>query len=101
MPPLVQAPNAIDRALLEKAAAYSARLSIDELTTAALRQISEREGIDFATAVLYDRIMHRESTHCLLELLNRETVQQPPRKDVVIGVVPGDFYKEYNFTSGG
>lgn len=91
-------PDAIDTALMERAAAHHACLSIDKLTPAALQQISERDGIDFATAMMYDRVLQRASTRIILELLKREQVQQTPRRDVLIGVVPGAFYKEYAFT---
>jgi hypothetical protein len=95
---LERMPNPSDRPLLERAAAYPACHSTDELTPAALQQISERDGIDFATAVLYDRVLRRDSTRDLLALLNRDKTQPSPRKNLRIGVVPGAFYKEYAVT---
>src|ERR1051325_4396037 len=89
--------NSVDRGLLERAAACNAFASIDEMTPAALQRISAQDGIDFATALLYERLLRRESTRKLLSLL-RERTQLSRQRSVLIGVVPGAFYKEYAFT---
>ena len=44
-------------ALLSHAARWSKYLVLTDLTADVLREISGTEGIDFATALLYDRIL--------------------------------------------
>jgi hypothetical protein len=44
-----------DTALLHRAAGWSEHLVLESLSAEALQQITRREGIDFATALLFDR----------------------------------------------
>ncbi|MBI3823092.1 MAG: hypothetical protein HY289_10495 [Planctomycetes bacterium] len=83
-----------DRAILERAAGWPLPATVDELTQPVLQEVAGREGIDFATALLYDRLVRRDGVHP--SLLDADA-PMPPR-DVLIGVVPGAFYKEYTFT---
>ena len=46
-----------DRILLERAASWTRHPSLAELTVDVLRELAGREGIDFATALLYDRVL--------------------------------------------
>lgn len=82
--------DADDRALLQRAADWPAHQAVDELTQSALREIAIREGIDFATALLYDRLLRR-NTRSPIAI---KTIAG----DVSVGVAPGAFYKEYAFT---
>lgn len=96
MPPHFNEIDVADRRLLQRAAAWPSHESIDALTQPVLKQIAERDGIDFATALLYDRVLRQESTRGLMDRLRSEPAI--PTRDVLIGVVPGAFYKEYAFT---
>jgi hypothetical protein len=87
-----------ERALLERAAGWPLHPAIEDLTHPVLNQLVEREGIDFATALLYDRLLRQHSIRSTLAALTANaTTPQPPR-NVLIGVVPGAFYKEYLYT---
>ncbi len=96
MPPLLPIPDAADRALLQRAADWPAYRAIDDLTRPALVDIARRHGIDFATAIVYDRLLHRGSVRETMATLTA-TLDEPPR-DILVGVVPGAFHKEYAFT---
>jgi hypothetical protein len=98
MSPLPYPCDPADRALFERAAAWSTHASVEELTRSALAHITVREGIDFATALLYDRLLRRESVRETLASLSQDSPVPEPARDVLIGVVPGAFYKEYPFT---
>jgi hypothetical protein len=87
-----------DRLLLARAAAWPAHLTAEELTQPVLREIAGREGVDFATALLYDRLLRREPVRAALATMTsaEATTSLPAR--AIIGVIPGAFYKEYTFT---
>ena len=82
-------------ALIARAASHPEFQSLSELTAARLREISEREGVDFATALLYDRVKKSPQHSAFIGLINE---QVPSRKnsveDMVVAVVPAAFYKE-------
>jgi len=50
---------------------------------------------------LYDRVQRRKLDLQLLSLLHGEASTLAPRKDVLIGVVPGAFYKDTRSRRGG
>jgi hypothetical protein len=83
-----------DDALLARAAAWPTHHVLEDLTQPELALISGREGIDFATALLYDRLLKREAIRETLAAFHRAANAPTPR-DVLVGVVPGAFYKEY------
>jgi hypothetical protein len=90
--------DAADRVLLERAAGWPSYPAVEDLTHPVLIQLVEREGTDFATALLYDRLLRRDSIRSTLTALTANaTTPQPPR-NALIGVVPGAFYKEYLYT---
>ena len=80
-----------------RAASFPEFLSLAELTVGKLGEISAREGVDFATALLYDRVK-RSPQHSAfiaqidqLQLVAREIAAN---RDVTVAIVPAAFYKE-------
>ncbi len=91
--------NADDRVLLQRAATWPTHGDVEDLTQPALERISQQEGIDFATALLYDRLLKRTAVRETLTALRSEApAPLLPPPNVLVGVVPGAFYKEYAFT---
>ena len=85
-----------ESALLARAASFSECRSLADLTADKLREISGREGLDFATSLLYDRVKRSEQHAAFIDRIDQW--QTSDRKigagNVVVGVIPAAFYKE-------
>jgi hypothetical protein len=93
--------SACERGLLDRAARWSRHGALRELTAEALRALAGREGVDFATAVLYDRL--RRSTEHGPAIDRLEAGAEPTPEELgpvraTVAVVPGAFYVEYPHT---
>ena len=87
--------SAPERRLLDRAAAWPEDASSTDLTPDVVRQISDQEGIEFATALLYDRIRRSQEHGPIIERLDSiPTNQFLPRLDVTLAIAPGAFYVE-------
>jgi hypothetical protein len=84
-------------ALLERAARYSACRELADLTDAAMRQITRQEGVDFATAVLFDRLCRSRKHELLFDRLNTHRVSKrhPVAADLLFAIVPGALHAEH------
>lgn len=91
-------PDAADRTLLSRAARLKGEATVHDLTRPILQQVAQSVGIDFATALLYERLCREDATRAALctALSPREPSTLP--RNVLVGVVPGAFYREYSFT---
>jgi len=83
--------------LLTRASAFSGLTDLPSLTAEKLRETAEREGVDFATALLYDRVRHSPQHSQFISRIDQ--LQSPASKksagrDVIIAVVPAAFYRE-------
>ena len=86
--------------LIEQAVEYDDFPDWEDLSQAALQEITTSRGIDFATVVYYDRL--RRSTHHAPVIDSIDTHQasrQIPdwNDDQVLALVPGSFYREYPY----
>ncbi|HUA64535.1 MAG TPA: hypothetical protein VME24_01730 [Alphaproteobacteria bacterium] len=85
-----------ESALLDRAAAFPKFQSLSDLSAENLREISITHGVEFATALLYNRVK-RSPPHS--DFINK-IEQEPPslfktaRRDVCVAVVPAAFYKQ-------
>jgi hypothetical protein len=86
-----------DLELLERAQQWRPEIGLTSLTTAKLEDISKTNGIDFATAVLYDRIWCSPAN---MELAHgiRAPVASSALKIDLVGIVPGAFYRQHKNT---
>ena len=87
-----------DRDLLERAAAYREYPSLQELSEGALQQVTRDEGIDFATALLYQRLSVCPKNSQALEALGqfeKGPLFNTPCCDAILAVAPGAFYVEH------
>lgn len=83
-----------ERDILRRASEWPGHPTLAELTPEATQGIGERHGIDFATALLYNRI--KRSPHHAEFIAELES--RPPSVNtgrVTIALVPGAFYKEH------
>jgi hypothetical protein len=81
-------------ALLARAATWPALPNLHELDSISLCDVSRREGIDFATALLYDRVCRSEQHGAFIQSI--EQLDGEPEaaffSDVDAFVVPGAFH---------
>lgn len=83
-----------DWTLLQEAAAWPGLRSWPEVQHAALAELAGTHGVDFATAVLYDRV-YRSTQHGPFIRRITELLPLPQCElDVLLAVVPGAFYRE-------
>ncbi|HEY3914057.1 MAG TPA: hypothetical protein VGN61_06180 [Verrucomicrobiae bacterium] len=83
-------------ALLARAAAFPEFRFLSDLNAETLRKISTTHGVDFATALLYDRV-NRSPQHAAF--INRidHAERLPPEvtsQNITVAVAPAAFYKE-------
>ena len=86
-----------DQPLLTRVAAWPMYPCWTELTQSRLGEITAAEGLDFATALLYDRLRSSEQHGPFISRLEQLIVKPPPltRKiDVLLAVAPGAYYRE-------
>ncbi|HMC67132.1 MAG TPA: hypothetical protein VKI65_19510 [Gemmataceae bacterium] len=89
-----------DRRLLVRAALWSSHLHLADLTVDAVRSISRHQGIDFATALLYDRLLRSPEHGSFIQRLESLPGTANPARPLVatVVIVPGAFYVEFPHT---
>src|SRR5207245_4255064 len=89
-----------DEHILDRAADWPYDQSLVELTPDRLRAIAMAEGTDFATALLYDRIVRSPKHGPFIERLDAlcdgDDAPVPPK--TVLAIAPGAFYVEFPHT---
>jgi hypothetical protein len=85
-----------ERRLLAQAARWPGFGNCSEIAPEAIRQLAEQCGLDFATALLYDRIVHSPEHGRFIQRLEAMRVEstKPPRLEATLVIVPGAFYIE-------
>ena len=86
-----------ERALHERAAAWPDLPSVSDLTVAALQGITRRHGVDFATALLFDRFQKSPARAAFIrriDTLRSSPATAPVRLDARLVIVPGALYIE-------
>src|SRR5688572_1228045 len=89
-----------ERALLAQAAEWPGYVQHGELTVAAMQALARQEGLDFATALLFDRVCRLPEHTAFIGRLER-FVDEVPRGgclDETVVIVPGAFYNEFPHT---
>ena len=81
-----------DRELLGKAAEESRFGNCRELNVATLGEIAAREGIEFATALAYDRVLRETRNKAFFDLVVQSSAQRID-PEVLFAIVPGAFYQ--------
>jgi hypothetical protein len=86
-----------DATLLAKAAAWQNDNDFKNLTVERLADVARSEGVEFATALAYDRILRAPANAAFQEKMLGAGVQSSCRPDIV-GVVPGAFHGQHKHT---
>jgi hypothetical protein len=84
-------------ALRERVAALPEFPSLALLTAEKLRELAAREGVDFATALLYDRVIHSPQHSPFITRIHQwqsNSCKIRATGDVIVAIVPAAFYKE-------
>src|SRR4051812_26590323 len=71
--------------------------TLSDCSGSEITEISRERGIDFATALLYDRVLVCPMNRTFFEQVNscrRSNVSEPP----AVGIIPGAFYREHHNT---
>lgn len=86
-----------ETSLLQRAADWSSHATIESLTAETLQQITKNEGVDFATALLFDRFSkskrHAEFIQRIESLRDCSSVTSAAI-DAKVVIVPGALYQE-------
>ena len=87
-----------DDALLQRAASWPNHVALESLDAAALRQITKEQGVDFATALLFDRLTKSPRHSAFIQRINALRNAPPscarPRIDARVVIVPAALYVE-------
>ena len=86
-----------ERALLSRVAQWPDYPAFDGLTSDAVSQITRRQGVDFATALLFDRLRKSRKHSAFIEEM--DSLREEPssigiKLDARIIIVPGALYRE-------
>jgi hypothetical protein len=85
-----------ERDLLARVAGWPECASLSELTHSVLTRLAHEQGMDFATALLYDRLRRSEQHGPFIRRVD-ELLSQPPEPaslDALLAVAPGAYYQE-------
>ena len=80
-----------------RAAASEECASLGKCSSTELRKIADAQGLDFATALLYDRVLRSPEHDAFFRLVNassRYVCGDPP----LVGIIPGAFYLDHKNT---
>ena len=86
-----------DRDLLERASVADECPTLRECSPPALGKVARDQGLDFATALLYDRVLRFPEHLALFQQVNARSLSvlaDPP----LVGIIPGAFYLEHQNT---
>src|SRR5882757_4389972 len=84
-------------ALRKRAAAFPELPSLALLTAEKLHELTAREGVDFATALLYDRVIRSPKHSPFITRIDQwqsNSIKIRATGDVIVAIVPAAFYKE-------
>jgi len=86
-----------DRLLFHRASNWSGLSELETITSADLRALTAAHGIDFATAVLYDRLRRSETHGAYIARIEAALEEPAPRhhlRGVTFAIAPGAFWRE-------
>ena len=89
--------DAEDRDLLERAAAWQECPGLRDCSPSKLSEVAHEKGLEFATAVLYDRVLRCPEHRTFLQRVDATKLAvavDPP----LVGIIPGAFYLEHKNT---
>ncbi len=87
-----------EQELLARARRSEQHAALANLPTPVLQEISRSQGIDFATALLYDRLRRSAQHGSFIRQVEAELENPPEHAAPRVTVVPGAFYREHPHT---
>jgi hypothetical protein len=87
--------TAYEQELWERAALWPEDPCWRSLTAAALREVAVRQGNDFATALVYDRLLRSSEHGPFIRRVGACAGSPPPPGGALLAIVPGACYREY------
>ncbi len=89
--------SADDRDLLERAAAWEEYRELRDCSPLGVADVVRKHGLDFATAVLHDRVLRRSDHGSFYQRVaaSRPSIAVNPP---LVGIIPGAFYLEHKNT---
>jgi hypothetical protein len=96
MPPF----TAEDHDVLDRAARWQPQINLSDLNVERLREITARDGVELATAALYDRLRRSNCHGRFIARIEEQEDLRPsiPSENSLLGVVPGAFWREHHHT---
>jgi hypothetical protein len=89
--------SAEDKDLLTRAAGWDQCSALADCSPLKLTEITGKQGLEFATAVLYDRVLRDvENRKFFQQVQTNDSCASPP--PTLVGIVPGAFYREHKNT---
>ena len=86
-----------DKELLARAATFRECPHLSDCSQSNISELSRKHGIEFATAVLYDRVLQHPIHSRFFDKVRR-AVASPLHSPPLVGIVPGAFYREHKGT---
>ena len=88
---------AAEKNLLVRAAAWGKCPALADCTPEKLLAVTQPHGLEFATAVLYDRVLNHPEHRAFFQRVQARTefIAPPP---TLVGIIPGAFYLEHKNT---
>jgi hypothetical protein len=86
-----------DGDLLARAAAWDQCPALADCSARKLAEVAGQHGLDFATAVLYDRVLRQPEYRAFFQQVQ---ARDPcaPLPPTLVGIIPGAFYREHKHT---
>ena len=89
--------SAEDLELLERASGWQHYPDLLNCTPGRLSEVAKTHGLDFATAVLYDRVLQHPVHRSFFERVSAGG-ESSVTKPLLVGIIPGAFYLEHSNT---
>jgi hypothetical protein len=89
--------SADDKDLLVRAAAWDQCQTLPDCSSIKLAEVAQKQGLEFATAVLYDRLLRHPGHGAFFQRVRNQDnlrVDDPIR----VGIIPGAFYRDHQDT---
>jgi hypothetical protein len=86
-----------EKDLLARAAAWDQCPALGDCPPLKLAEVAGKQGLEFATAVLYDRVL-RKAENLAFSCQVQARDASSPLPSTLVGIVPGAFYREHKNT---
>ena len=92
-----EAISAEDKDLLAHAAAWESCPTLGDCSPMKLAEVAHKQGVEFATAVLYDRVLRNVEHRTFFQQVQTSD-PYAPIQPALVGIIPGAFHREHKNT---